>query len=131
MKKLLLAILLTIFSTSTLAEWTQVGETAGGEFSINVNLKSIRKKKGIVKMWVLKDYKAPQNNDATPYLSSANQVEYNCNNETTQILAITSFSENLGNGIPTYSGSGRIGLPEPILPDSVDELLWKIACNKK
>lgn len=130
MKKLLLAILLTVISTNTMAEWIWVGDSANGEFSINVNFKSIRKNKNLVKMWYLKDYKSPRINDSNQ-LSTAIQTEFDCKNETVQILAITHFSDNLGNGSSVFSGNGRVGSPEPILPDSIDEYLWKIACGKK
>ena len=129
MKKLILAVLLIVTSTSAMAEWTRIN--AGDNADDYVNYSSIRKTGNKVKMWTLRDWKTIHIIDGQkPYLSEANQFEYDCDAETYIILAWSNFSGSMGKGDVTESASFR-SYVDPIYPDSIAERKWKIACGKK
>jgi len=129
MKKLILAMLLAAVSTSAMAEWTRINVGDNGDDYVNYS--SIRKTGNKVKMWSLKDWKTIHIIDGEkPYLSEANQFEYDCYAETSQILAWNNYSGNMGHGDATDAQSFR-GDALPISPDSIGEIKWKIACGKK
>ena len=82
-------------------------------------------------MWSLFDFKVIQTNgEGKEYLTMTHQDEYDCNNETTQNLAIAEYAGRMGNGYLIQTLSSRDEL-QPIIPDTIAEFLWKIACKKK
>ena len=128
-KKLTLAILLTVISTSAMAEWTLYNTDNDSKFY--VNLASIRRVGHMAKMWDLTDYKTSQSNDnSKPYLSMASQIEYDCKEETFRFLAILNYSGNMRGGGVTDE-STRKSLFYPIAPETTIEWRWKTACGKK
>ena len=127
--KLLIAALLAVFSTSVLAEWTKVGDT--DTYTNYVDLSTIRKLGNKVKMWNLYDLKvATSEANGRLYLSSSNQKEYDCKEETSRILAFINYSKNMGAGEAVYSSGALHDEPDPIAPRSVNESLFKLACAK-
>ena len=129
MKKLILAILLTVISTSAMAEWTLVG--SGNGYDAYVNLSTIRRIGNKVKVWTLTDYKKIQKEiDEQAYLSSSIQQGLDCEAETHSFLYIMRYSDNMGGG-KVISSEGMSGMDYPIPPDSIGEALWKIACSNK
>ena len=130
MNKLLIAALLAVFSTSVLAEWTEVG---GGDTYISyADLSTIRKSGDKVKMWNLFDYKVVQidKDDGTRYLSQAFQEAYDCKEETARVLAFNWYSKNMGAGKAVYTSGAMHEEPRPVSPGSVLEALFKLACGK-
>lgn len=101
--------------------------------TVYVDLKTIKKNKNIAKMWSMFDFKIPQKTKGYDdvYLSSKQQVEYNCQEETSNILAYSSFSENMGYGNVVYTNNTNYKNDTPIAPDTIMENIFKIACNKK
>ena len=128
MNKLLIAALLTAFSTSVMAEWTVVG---GSDIhTLYADLSTIRKSGNAVKMWRLIDYKVVRTVDGTRYLSSTNQSEYDCKEETVRTLAFSRYSKNIGDGEVVYTSGAMHEEPRPVTPGSVDAGLFKVACGK-
>ena len=82
-------------------------------------------------MWNLYDNKVAQTStDGTRYLSSSNQREYDCKEETSRMLTFIWYFKNMGTGEVVYS-SGAIHLePDPISPGSMVEGIFKVACGK-
>jgi hypothetical protein len=129
MKKILLALMLTLTCTSVKAEWILVGENGNGDFTLYVDFTGRRRVNDRVKMWHLLDYKTIQVLDGDKLLSSKVQNEYDCKEEQMRVLAFTWFSENLGRGrVASYDSSP--GKWEPIQPESFGWTLWEIACGK-
>ena len=130
MNKLLIAALLAVFSTSVLAEWTEVG---GGDTYISyADLSTIRKSGDKVKMWHLFDYKVVQidKDDGTRYLSQAFQQAYDCKEETSRLSALIFYSKNMGAGEVVYSSGTLHVEPRPVSPGSIANTLFKVACGK-
>ena len=124
MKKLLTIILL-IASANSYAEWTQLGY--GNEVTQYIDIATIRRNGNFVKMWDLTEEETVQNFSGGSYLSGVYQLEYDCKEERSRILAFSWFSGKMGNGKVVYSNSDP-GKWFPIQPGSFGESLWKIAC---
>jgi hypothetical protein len=58
--KLLIAVLLAVFSTGAMAGWTYLTSSEDNAFDIYIDKTAIRKRGNVAKMWELADYKAPQ-----------------------------------------------------------------------
>jgi surface-adhesin protein E len=129
MKRLLLIILLVLSSGPAYAEWVSLGESGSGT-TVYVAPDTIRRKGDLVKMWVLYDFKSVQTVAGTSHLSSKVQDEFDCAEELSRTLALTEFSGNMGTGKVVFSHAG-IREWQPVEPDSVEKVLWKVACGKE
>lgn len=130
MSKLLLVLMLTLVSVCAKAEWSKLGVSVNGDTTIYTNIASIRKVGDKVKMWDLKDNNTIQTSGADKYLSSKTFIEYDCKEEQSRVLSFSLFSENMGGGNVLYSDSD-VHNWVPVQPDSVGEVLWKVACSKQ
>ena len=130
MKRLLMGLMLLMTATAASAEWTQSGHN---DTSIQyVDKATIRRKGNLVKMWGMVDFKTMQKSAAGhSYLSFKTQLEYDCKEEKSRLLALTLFDGKMGNGKVVSSNGNVRGEWEPIEPGSVGEARWKIACGKK
>lgn len=130
MKKLLLTLALTFVSTSTLAEWTRVGESdKKGGYTAYADLASARKVGDKAKMWALFDYKIVQKVSGVEFLSEKIRREYDCKEKQMRVLAYSLFGWNMESGelIRSYSQPQKW---EAVQPGSIDEMEWKIACGE-
>lgn len=129
MKKLV-ALALALISTYAMAEWTKVGESSErGSYMAYADQASIRKVDERAKMWILFDYQAVQKTSGVEYLSEKIRREYDCKQKQMRKLAYSFFSWNMENGdlIRSYNQPQKW---EPVLPGSIDEAEWKVACGK-
>jgi hypothetical protein len=129
MRKIVLMLALGLICGSAMAEWTWASGGQNGDLSVYVNFSSIRKNGNKVKMWALYDYKTIKNTGPKSYLSSTAQSEYDCSEETSGNIAVVDYESNMGNGLVVYSTNLNYE-STPIAPDSVGEVLFKIACDK-
>lgn len=130
MKKLLLTCALTFVSTSTLAEWTRVGESdKKGGYTAYADLASARKVGDKAKMWALFDYKIVQKVSGVEFLSEKIRREYDCKEKQMRVLAYSLFGWNMESGelIRSYSQPQKW---EAVQPGSIDEMEWKVACGE-
>ena len=130
MKKLLLTLALTFVSTSTLAEWTRVGESdKKGGYTAYADLASARKVGDKAKMWALFDYKIVQKVSGVEFLSEKIRREYDCKEKQMRVLAYSLFGWNMESGelIRSYSQPQKW---EAVQPGSIDEMEWKVACGE-
>jgi hypothetical protein len=130
MNKLLIAVLLAVFSTSVMAEWTRIG--SDDISTIYANISTIRKSGDGVKMWALHDFKVVQifKGDGTRILSMTMQEEYDCKEDTSKLLTFNQYSKNMGAGEVVYASGAAHGEPVPVAPDSVADVKFKVACVK-
>jgi len=129
MKRLLMGLMLVITAGTASAEWTFAD--ANDDYIQYVDRATIRKSGNLVKMWGLRDFKTMQKSGAgDSYLSSKAQLEYDCKEEKARILAFSWFSGQMGNGNVVVSNFDT-DIWTPIFPNSIGEVLWKIACGKK
>ena len=128
MKRLLMGLMLLATAGAAGAGWTDVGENDG--LIQYVDLATIRRNGNLVKMWYLTDFKTVRTISGKSYLSSKAQSEYNCKEESSRTLALTWFDGKMGRGkvVFAYSDPDKW---EPIQPESIGEVLWKVACGKK
>ena len=126
--KLLIAALLAVFSTSVLAEWTEVD--GNGDFTAYADRSTIRKSGNRVKMWDLTDFKVVKTVQGKSRLSGASQQEYDCKEETIKVLTFIWYSKNMGVGEVVYSSGTMHEEPIPMSPSSIGEALFKVACGK-
>ena len=132
MKKIILLILLTV-STNIFAEWTRVNNTTDGNMIVYIDYETFKKKGNKVKIWIMMDFKTVQiiAEDNTRYLSLLTRNEYDCEEETVRMLDLYNYSGNMKGGVPVYSQSNMKEEPSSIVPGTIDELNFKIACDKK
>lgn len=131
MKKLLLAILLTIISTSAMAEWDLVNK--GTVFDVYVDASSIKKDGNKAKMWVIWDFKTPQKDMGQPYLSILDKSVYDCKNETNKTLIRVFYTNNMreGEAVLRLEYADNESKERTIVPDTIGEIEWKAACGAK
>ena len=130
MKKVLVLLLLMI-STNVFAEWTPVDGSKDGDMTVYVDFETIKKKDNKVKMWDLFDYKTVQKVGNYRFLSVLDHYEYDCDEETRRMLDFYWYSGNMKNGEIVYSQTNIKNEAESIVPGSISETKFKIACDKK
>ena len=131
MKKILILLLLMV-STSVFAEWTRVTESADGDLTAYIDFGTIKRKGNKVKMWYLQDYKAVHSLSRNgEYLSGASYHEYDCEEDTKRMLDLYLYSGNMRQGDIVYSHKNIKEEAESIIPQSIEESLFKIACSNK
>ena len=130
MKRLLLMMPLVLLSNGPVyAEWVLLG-TADDGTHFYVDRDTIRRKGDLVKMWALFDYNAIHTDPGGSFLSVNMQKQFDCAEERARLLAFTDYSGNMGSGKVVYSDSDERKW-EPIIPRSINQALWQIACGKQ
>ena len=124
-----LITLLLLSSGPAYAEWMSLGASDSGT-SVYADLATMRREGDLVKMLVLFDFKTKQTKADVSFLSAKAQMEYDCAEQRFEGLAVTYFSGHMGNGNLLDRSSGK-GKWIRVSPDSLDQALWKLACNKK
>ena len=135
MKKLLVLLLLMV-STSVFSEWTAVSVSSDNNRTNYVDVGTIKKKGNKVKMWTMYDYKTVKMIDKNEkqtvrYLSMVNYDEYDCEEETWKMLDLYLYSGNMGDGEVVGSSTNIKDEAKSVIPGSITETLFKIACGKK
>ena len=128
MKKLTLLLLLLV-STSVFAEWTKVSGT--DDVTTYVDYGTIKRKGNKVKMWSLYDFKTIQRWGNSSFLSQINHIEFDCEEEAERNLDYFLYLGNQGGGEVVYSQTNRKYETSSIIPGSIGETNFKIACDKK
>lgn len=123
MKKLLLAILVSAFTTSVAAEWVKIGETT--EAILFHDPHSIRKEGALRRVWQIQDLK--EEILGAGIRSMRTQMEYDCNGERLRVLYAEAFAGQMAQGTPLdrpYRDRGWI----PIPPDTLALASFKVVC---
>jgi hypothetical protein len=128
MRNGILSMLLSVVSSSALAEWVEVFRNEG--LAVYSDPATILKTGDRAKMSVLYDYQSDQSsNSSQPYRSSKRLSEYDCKEGKSRMLSLTGHSANMAESNTVFS----LSEPEnwaPVPPSSLGELMWKIACGK-
>ena len=127
MHKLLIAILLTLVSTSAIADWTLFNELAG-DVNMYVDTTTIKNVGDQAKVWVLKDYKEPTKGG---YKSTLEHMEFNCKDETFSLMQAILYDGQMQKGkvITTYKYTIKEFPFEQIVPNSYMKSLFSIVCK--
>ena len=129
MKKFLLTSLLALSNTSAMAGWTY--HAGNKDSDVYINYGSIRKNGEMVQMWFLENNRGVKKTSyGKSFLSAQTLGEYDCNKARVRTVRFAIYSGKMGSGNVVYTGGMKTGW-EPIAPDSLGEILWKTACNKK
>ena len=120
---------LLVSSGPAYADWMSLGTSDSGT-TVYADLATLRREGDLVQMLVLFDFKTTQTKADVSFLSAKAQMEYDCAEQRYEGLAVTYFSGNMGNGQLLDRSSGK-GKRLRVSPDSLDQALWKLACDKK
>jgi hypothetical protein len=129
-----LALLLAVTGSHALAGWVEVA--SDGQNTIYADPATIRKEKGMVKMWCLSDKKSTaviyrSSPPSSPqFLSTRAQLEFDCKGEKVRTLYTSSYSGSMAEGNRLYSNTDP-SVWEPIPPGTIEEALSKRACAKR
>jgi len=136
-----LALLLSIVSTSVFAEWTEIPNHKTLSYfgkeddsTAYVDIQSIKKKGNKVKIWSLFNYTL---GNKEPFIRSLGVLstlaleEYDCEEVRVGLLDWYWYSGNMKSGDVVYSSTHKKTEGASILPDSINESLFKIACGNK
>jgi hypothetical protein len=124
--------LLLLSGGPTYVEWTMRSTAGQGneEFTSYADLEKIRRTGHLAKIWTLHDYTTPQIYGSKLYLSVKIQTEIDCQQEQYRRVAFYAYSEHMGYGNPVASETDP-GKWNPIIPGSLGEGEWKVACGKQ
>jgi hypothetical protein len=131
MMKKLVVLLLLMVSTNVFAEWTEVNGNKDAGLTTYVDYGTIKNQNNKVKIWTLYDYKRVQQVEDSRFLSSVTHTEYNCEEETSRMLDVYWYSGNMRNGEIVWSSTNIKKETVSIIPESIDEGNFNIACGKK
>ena len=130
MKRLLFAVLMIVCTVSW-AKWEYTGKTYG--FTEFHDKSTIRRNGAISLMWTLKNYFEVQTGAGKPFKSVKIFWKYNCIEESLAFVSLIHYESLDGNGGVTLSLTRKESELnwEPVVPESISEDEWKIACGKK
>ena len=130
MKKLGVALVMTLASFCVTAQWLKVDYQ--NRQTTYIDLSSSIKGGNTVKMWVLTDYeKVILLQGLQPYSSMKELIEYDCWQRQERTTYYVTFSGNMGRGQSNNSFTVPNGGSDwkPIAPDSVSSVMLKMACK--
>ena len=130
MKKLLLAIALSVVSFSVMAADDWVKRGTYGDITLYLNISSRHKIGHFVKMWELLDYKTTRDDgDGLLSRSAIARVEFDCEEKQFRAVSGTTYSENMREGKVVWSGTVHDDW-ESVIPGSAGERNLEIACSE-
>lgn len=122
----IVAVLFCFVSNCAMAEWTKI--STDSNFSTYVDLKTIKKDGNKVSLWMLIDHHWANDAGDNRDKSFKGKLVYDCIGKKKKSDYLTSHSRHMGGGETQYRQTSRNW--EPVVPDSPDEALFKIACER-
>jgi len=130
MKKILLAIALTAFSTGAMAKWMTVGKSEGAAgFTVYADQSTAKKTGSSSTMWSLFDFNSTRTSKDFKYLSYKQLVEYDCKENKNRVMKYSLHSKHMGKSGAIFKNSVP-GKWQKTTPESVSGNLLDIACKK-
>jgi hypothetical protein len=127
---LLIALtLLVLDSGPACAEWVKVNDSDETGKTVYVDPTTIHRNSNLVKMWQFYDYKTVQTVGGNRFLTAKEQWEFDCAEKRSRVVARKEFSGNMGSGTMVFTNS-EVGKWIPVMPDSIGEIVWNVACEK-
>jgi hypothetical protein len=134
MRKAIVMMLLAVVSSSAAAEWTRIGITQFGDHNsatVYADFATIRKARGMAKMWFLSDLeKAKVLDKDASYLSMRSHEEVDCQGERARTLVLSLHSGHMAGGYTVHTNFD-IDKWRPVAPGTISETQWKAACGKR
>ena len=126
-----IAVLLAVFSTGAMAEWTYLGSAENKTYDVYIDKVAIRKQGNVAKMWDMFDYKSPRKTaNGTSYSSDKSLGEYDCVEIRNRNLSTTYYSDNRGKGAAVLTHQYDDAKWGDIVPGSVSMAKWEVACKE-
>jgi hypothetical protein len=116
-------------STNVFAEWTKIAPV--NDNTVYIDIGSIKRKGNKVKVWYLYDFNTVRKFENYNYLSQVQHDEFDCKDTTSRMLDYYLYSGNKRSGGVVYSETNIKDVGISIMPDSILEGLFTIACGKK
>lgn len=130
MRKVILMMLLAVWSISAAAEWVKFATPE--DYTVYFDNASIRKAGDRVKVWELFNYKTQQRGIGSDrYMSAKLQYEYDCKADQYRVLYTSLHSGNMGGGKVLDTGSDFVGEWAPIAPGTLPDAFWKLSCKNR
>ena len=131
-RKLLVALALSLLSTSAMAGWTTIGKvgSAKGSFTVYADKSAIQKNGSFAKMQALFDFSTPMKSQGFRYSSYKQLAEYDCKKGQSRVIDYSLHSKKMGAGGAIFKSS-NVGKWMTVKPNSVVANLWGIACGKQ
>lgn len=126
-------VLLLITGSVARAEWEQTHHVGGETITHYHDKSTIRGTGGIVRMLTMINYSVEKNLKSGGKYESMKRLDgYDCRSETTAPITVSYFSGSMSSGslVFTYTVKNSELEWEPIIPSSIGEKHWKIACGK-
>jgi hypothetical protein len=108
------------------AGWKTVGESPGARSFADPS--SILRKGPVAAMWSLLDFNNFQRMVEVGYFSQKALVEYDCKQRQSRGMVVSLHAEHMGEGKVVYADESPHDW-EPIVPETLGEELWKVACR--
>ena len=122
---------LLLSSDPAYAEWKKVDSpAAAGGYSAYVDLNTIRRKGGMVRVWYLLNYKTQQTVLQGSYLSQKAQAQFDCADARMRVLTFTNFSGHMGSGDIVNNNIDE-DTWRPLATRSVGHAIREVACGKR
>jgi hypothetical protein len=128
MNKLLIALALTLISSSVSAEWDYIARAADRSSTTYVESTSIRKSGDKVKLWEMLDYEKGRQLGGKQVLSFKSLKEHDCKEKKYRGLSVIFYSENMEKGKIVYSNNDTRPWKN-VIPGSTNEVSFKYACE--
>jgi|GEM_PF-2890109 len=118
--------MLSVASTSAMAEWIKLG---GSEMSSIYANSSITPAKGNkVITWQIMDFSSAQVASGQKFLSIKSRNEFDCKKKQGAVLQSTLYSGNMGKGY-AFNTDTTPSKSSSITPETAEELSWNYACG--
>jgi hypothetical protein len=123
-----LITLLLLSSGPAYAEWLEL--SGDHRVTVYTDATTIRRTGDLVRMWELVNFQTLQAS-RNPYFSLKAVREYDCTLEQSRIIGLYSYSGQMGTSEMVGSHLEDEVKWEPVMPGSLGQDLWKIACGKQ
>jgi len=132
MKRLIFVLLLMTCSVAW-ADWEKTNHVSDETSTYYHDKSSIKGTGGIVKMLTMINHSVEKNLKSGGKYESVKRLDgYDCRSETTAPITVSYFSGSMSSGSVVFSYTVKNSELEwePIIPSSLWEKHWKIACGK-
>jgi hypothetical protein len=123
-----LAALLLLIALPVQAEFTKYHED--DEVVSYLDAASVTRVGREVRMWIIDDYRKPQTDiEGKTYLSMKSQWTYDCAKRLSDVMMAFYHAEAMAQGAEVHSGAVNERQWDKIIPGSVGEAAFKVACR--
>lgn len=132
MRRVTPIILLSLFCSSAAAEWTLLNTSKSDGTETYIDKSTVSRKGNKARLWYLDNFASPEmTSKGRKYLSSKGLHEFDCQDARRQLLQYTWYTDQMGRGEIVFAKNEPSDNGQEIVPQSIAEAMYKIACGKK